>query len=398
MANAFTNFLGGVVSGIFGDSGDLKDYQHADRLYVKNTYARAPKVGFLYFVSFNINRNAIIDKNWDQRKGYRDVGLLVRRLDLPRFSVSSETLNQYNKKTIVHTKISYSNIVIDFHDDNSNLTTDLWKNYYNYYFRDGIYGNTSSKIKPKEYADTKYGTSDYAYGFDSYQSFPFLDSTDIYVLHKGKGPQDFTQYTLINPKITEWVHSDLNQDEGNKIMSSRMTLSYEAVTYKTGKIVKNKSPEGFAPVYYDTSPSPLSISGGIPGTLFGDNGIIAGAGQVFGENGSWNRALSSGNPLDLLGAAIQTRNLAKGVGQLSKAGLKTEGYSILNGALTGMATAGRDQVTQPGGLTQSIQAGLQQSGYGTLGNVGVNLFSYKNSSINGQTTARPSTLTGGGNG
>lgn len=398
MANAFTNFLGGVVSGIFGDSGDLKDYQHADRLYVKNTYARAPKVGFLYFVSFNINRNAIIDKNWDQRKGYRDVGLLVRRLDLPRFTVSSETLNQYNKKTIVHTKISYSNIVIDFHDDNSNLTTDLWKNYYNYYFRDGIYGNTSSKIKPKEYADTKYGTNDYAYGFDSYQSFPFLDSTDIYVLHKGKGPQDFTQYTLINPKITEWVHSDLNQDEGNKIMSSRMTLSYEAVTYKTGKIVKNKSPEGFAPVYYDTSPSPLSISGGIPGTLFGDNGIIAGAGQVFGENGTWNRALSSGNPLDLLGAAIQTRNLAKGVGQLSKAGLKAEGYSILNGALTGMATAGRDQVTQPGGLTQSIQAGLQQSGYGTLGNVGVNLFSYKNSSINGQTTARPSTLTGGGNG
>ena len=398
MANAFTNFLGGVVSGIFGDSGDLKDYQHADRLYVKNTYARAPKVGFLYFVSFNINRNAIIDKNWDQRKGDRDVGLLVRRLDLPRFTVSSETLNQYNKKTIVHTKISYSNIVIDFHDDNSNLTTDLWKNYYNYYFRDGIYGNISSKIKPKEYADTKYGTSDYAYGFDSYQSFPFLDSTDIYVLHKGKGPQDFTQYTLINPKITEWVHSDLNQDEGNKIMSSRMTLSYEAVTYKTGKIVKNKSPEGFAPVYYDTSPSPLSISGGIPGTLFGDNGIIAGAGQVFGENGSWNRALSSGNPLDLLGAAIQTRNLAKGVGQLSKAGLKAEGYSILNGALTGMATAGRDQVTQPGGLTQSIQAGLQQSGYGTLGNVGVNLFSYKNSSINGQTTARPSTLTGGGNG
>jgi hypothetical protein len=60
-----------------------------------------------------------------------------------------------------------------------------------------------------------------------------------------------------------------------------------------------------------------------------------------------------------------------------------------------MATAGRDQVTQPGGLTESIQAGLQQSGYGTLGNVGVNLFSYKNSSINGQTTARPSTLTGG---
>lgn len=395
MANAFTNFLGSVASGIFGDNADLKDYQHADRLYVRNLYARAPKVGFLYFVTFNINRNAIIDQNWDKRKGYRDVGLLVKKMDLPKFTVNSETLNQYNRKNIVHTKITYGNLNIEFHDDNNDLTTDLWKNYYNYYFRDGVYQQTSSKTKPIQFSDTKYGDNDYYYGFDSYQTVPFLDSIDAYIMHKGKGQWDFTQITLINPKIVEWAHDSLNQDESGKTLTNRMSVAFEAVNYKNGKIQKNVSPEGFTPVYYDTAPSPLSVAGGIPGTLFGANGVVAGIGQVFGENGAWSQALKSGDPLSLIGAAIQTSNLAKGARQITKTSLKTEGYSILNSALSGMATAGRDQITQPGGVTQSIQTGLQQSGYGALGNVGVNLFSNQNSSINGTTTALPRKLGGG---
>ena len=52
MSNPFTNFLGGVGAGIFGNSAQMKDYNHASRLYVADTYARAPKLGFLYFVSF----------------------------------------------------------------------------------------------------------------------------------------------------------------------------------------------------------------------------------------------------------------------------------------------------------------------------------------------------------
>jgi hypothetical protein len=47
--DAFTNFLGGVVGGVFGPTGNLRDYQHANRLYVQNSYSRAPKFGFLYF-------------------------------------------------------------------------------------------------------------------------------------------------------------------------------------------------------------------------------------------------------------------------------------------------------------------------------------------------------------
>jgi hypothetical protein len=136
MSNAFTSFLGGVANGLFGKGPILKDYQHADRLYVKNTYARAPKFGFLYFVSFNINPKVIntLTGQWKNKQLYQEVGLLVKRIDLPKFSVTQETINQYNRKTNVQTTIKYNPISLDFHDDNSDITRDLWKYYFQYYF------------------------------------------------------------------------------------------------------------------------------------------------------------------------------------------------------------------------------------------------------------------------
>jgi hypothetical protein len=393
MSNAFTQFLGGVASGFLNNPADMKDYQHANRLYVRDTYARAPKVGFLYFVTFNINPSAVLDDIW-LGKGRKDVGLLVKRADLPKFKIGTEVLNQYNRKTVVQTKLSYSELSIEFHDDNSNITRDLWKNYYNYYFMDGLYGQSNTtKLQPVEFGDTKYKTNDYIYGYTlnnrERRSIPFFTSIDIYVLHKGHGPSDFTQYTLINPIISDWTHDSLNQDESGKILQNKMNIAYEAVTYNSGKIVKGKSPEGFAPVYYDTAPSPLSIAGGIPGTLFGQNGVIAGAASIFGENGSLANAKT---PLDLIGVALQTRNLAKGVGSLTKAGLKTEGYSILGSALGNIQAT----VNQPDGAGGQLRSAINSGNFGAVGNVGVNLFTAQNPSINNLTKAIPSNLTGGG--
>lgn len=384
MSNAFTSFL----SGLLGTDADLKDYQHADRLYVRNTYARAPKLNFLYFVSFNINPDAILDKAWEQT-GRKDVGLLVKRVDLPRFSITNDVLNQYNRKTVVQTKLTYANVSLEFHDDNSDITNDLWKNYYQYYYADSTYESTSNgKTKSQMFGDTKYGDKDYAYGFNNYQSVPFFNSIDIYILHKGHGPNDFTQITLLNPLISEWAHDSLNQDENGKPMSSKMTIAYEGVAYNYGKIVSGSTPEGFAPVYYDTAPSPLGIAGMIPSTLFGSNGIIAGAGAIFGENGSLANANS---PLALLGVGLQTANLAKGVKNYAKNGsIRNEAYSILGGVLSEVRATGN----QPGGVSAAVTTALS-SNNGGLGNIGVNLYSSQNSSINGKTKAVQKNITKG---
>lgn len=225
MSNVFTSFLG-AVSGT--TSANMKDYQHADRLYVRDTYARAPKVGFLYFVDLEINPKVLATIKDNSRWSniyYKNIGMLVKRIDLPRFSVETETINQYNRKTVVQKAIKYNNVTIDLHDDNSDITGNLWRYYYQYYYADfakttNIYG-LGQKGTMSGFQDTKYGLLDYNYGLNNAQTESFFKSINIYVMHQ----QRFTQYTLVNPMITEWSHDTLEQSENAKILGNKMMLA-----------------------------------------------------------------------------------------------------------------------------------------------------------------------------
>jgi hypothetical protein len=376
MSNAFTNFLGGAVDSFLGGPGTqpmMKDFQHADRLYVRDTYARAPKHGFLYFVSFNINP-AIRTQFQAWGKNIPTVGLLVKRMDLPKFSPHTETLNQYNRKTVVQTNIKYNPISVDFHDDNSDITTGLWQSYYNYYYGDGTGGVSTSPNTtaggtgfltqitgylggffkgvggpdatvqtPASFRDTKYrsGKLNFNYGLNNNQNKQFFDSVDIYVLHQHK----FTQYTLLNPIITEWAHDSLDQSEGNKILASKMTLAYESVIYNYGKIKKGSSANAFTANYYDSTPSPLSIGGGGSKSLLGPGGVIAGAGDVLGD-------LESGN---FVGAFLKGKEVLNNAQQLTKAGILNEGAGLLSGTLNNVAANATQGVS---GIGNSIQQGI----------------------------------------
>lgn len=323
MSNAFTSFLGGVVSGVFGSGAIMKDYQHADRLYVRDTYARAPKFGFLYFVNFNINLNAIQANTQWSNILYKNVGMLVKRIDQPKFQLETETVNQYNRKTVVQKAIKYQPVSIEFHDDNNNITRDLWTSYFQYYFADSGYGNTlSNNTLLPPFEDTKYKDLFYKYGLDNGQREPFFKSIDIYVLHQ----QKFTQYTLVNPLVTEWSHDTLDQSENGKILTNKMSVAYETVLYNQGVIKKDTDVDKFR-AFYDTSPSPLSIGGLGSKTIFGPGGVIAGAQGVLGSLGQGN----------LLGAAIQLNQLRRNARGITRASLQTEATNIIGNALSGIA-------------------------------------------------------------
>jgi hypothetical protein len=370
MSNAFTKFLGGVVNGVFGKGALMKDYQHANRVYVQNSYARAPKFGFLYFVSFNLNQEVLRQTQadrWSVEK-YKEVGLLAKKADLPKFQIATEVVNQYNRKSLVQTGMKYQPISIDLHDDNSNITRDFWKTYFQYYYVDSRYGIAlNNNSTPAAFENTKYLLTNYPYGLNNFQDKPFLKSVDLFVLHQ----QNFTQYTLINPLITDWAHDSVEQADNLKILTNKLTLMYETVLYREGKITRS-SPERFSAVYYDTSPSPLSIAGNGTNTLLGPGGIIAGASAVLGGEGN------------ILQKAILGANLVRNARSITKGGLKQEGYSIVTGVLGNVQQTGN----QPGGIGSAIQNGINQRG------LGINIFSNQNSSVNGQTTAKPSRLTG----
>jgi hypothetical protein len=365
----------------------LKDYQHAKHLYVDSTYARTPKFSHLYFVTFNYNDNVIRDAAW-AGSGSKDVGLLVRQVSLPKFKISTETINQYNRKTVVQTKLNYEPVSMEFHDDNSEITTGLWKNYYKYYFTDGIYGGANDAIaaeRPKPnnilnqlfgglnifnkrktqlnsigkttiseaFGDTKYSDKFYPYGLNNLQDKAFFKSIDIFVLHQ----QKFTQITLVNPKITEWAHDDVSQGDA-KLMKNKMTVVYEDVFYNQGKIGKNTDSGLFAAVYYDKSPSPLSINGKGSASVFGPGGLISGTADIFGENGS----LAQGN---IFQAALQSAALIRNAGQITPDALNAAGYNILGTAVGAAVSSGN----QPGSTYgDRLSQGLSQSGMGVYTN------------------------------
>jgi len=371
MANAFTNFLGQALN----SPTQLKDYRHASRLYVDDYFKLAPKAGFLYYVVFNINKNKnpIIEQYLD--KNSKELGLLVKTSDLPKFKMTTETVNQYNRKTVVQSKIDYQPVSIVFHDDHNNTTTGLWKSYYNYYFVDGK--NVGGLEIPKTFGDTKYktpGTSvneSTSYGMNNGQTDPFFTSIEIYQLNR----QQFTAFILVNPMITDWSHDQLDQTQ-SKLLENKMTVAYETVLYGTGKVSKG-SPGGFAELHYDVEQGPLSIFGGGNNSILGAGGIIPGADELFGKAGDTS-------PLGLFRTARGATNLVRNAKNVTKSSLLAEGFGILDkvartgklpDVLTGNSPAGLALATLPG--EQPTAATPRSKGSGgagfdlsaTLGNV-----------------------------
>lgn len=371
MSNAFNNFLSST------GYTNLRDYQHASRLYVDNNYAYSPKFGFLYYIVFNINPDAIIDQQW-RNKDAMDIGLLVKKIDLPKFSVVNETLNQYNRKTVVQTKLTYTPVSVEFHDDNIDIINKLWINYYKHYFADSTYGRNGEV--PVAFRDTKYGETDYQYGiYDNKVKDSFFTSIEIYSLHQ----QNFTQVTLINPKITEWAHDSLNQAEGSKTMQNRMTVAYENVLYDYGQIVPETDPPSFATVHYDKTPSPYAVGGNPlnnPNYVKQETGFDKpGAQRVFGKvGGSYN----SPNPLlDI--AAILAKNYVntKGIART-----KSTAYNIAAGAL------GAINKTAPGKYSSPPSTENQPGILNLPGGVGINIFKAFNTSVDGKIRANPASI------
>ena len=358
MANAFTNFLSQTLT----TNTQLKDYQHASRLYVDDYFRLAPKAGFLYYVVFNINRNNNPIITQFLSKNGPELGLLVKAVDLPKYRIATETVNQYNKKTIVQSKIEYQPVNFTFHDDHNNTTIGMWKSYYNYYFVDGK--NTSGLSIPASYGDTKYkkngATIDEstAYGMNNGQTDPFFRSIEIYQLNR----KQFTAFILVNPVISDFSHDKLDQTQ-SKLLENNMTVQYETVLYGTGTI-KRDSPTGFATIHYDNTPGPLSIFGGGNNSILGPGGIIPGAAEVFGKAGDTS-------PLGLFRTARGVTALAKNAKNISKASLLSEGYGILDkvartgklpDVLTGKSPAGLALATLPGENPTAAVPRSQQAG------------------------------------
>ena len=241
----------------------LRDFRHGARIFIPNTHSNAPKVKFMFHVYFEINELAYTPPTGD------NFGILVKSVKLPSYKFDTETLNQYNRKRIVQTKIKYDPIEVVFHDDNQSQIAAMWNAYYQYNYADSInpadvlgVAGAGAKYQARNiYNSSIAGDDNYGYRGgstnDDGTKVPFFKDITVF----GFWQQNFIAYTLINPIITSFAHDTYDYAEGGGVMTNTMSIDYETVTYNTGKM-DAASPElfvtGFGGANYDRTPSPLN--------------------------------------------------------------------------------------------------------------------------------------------
>lgn len=305
-------FFQDVLKGFLG-SDYLKDYKHAGKSFRANGYELAPRFKFLFHVYFNLNVTQIPDLrqsfgDMDQGK----LGLLVKNVTLPNYTIGVEEFNQYNRKRLVQQNINYEPVTIDFHDDNGDLMRNLWFKYFQYYYKDPqqpygtVQANNAGSLNAPPVLGGDYNTrdiysenragNDWGYSAEdttgSGNKPAFFKDITIF----GFNQHNYASYTLINPVITEFKHDQYDYAQGGDTMTNSMTIKYETVKYGAGAMNQDGSPvPGFAqPGYYDTEPSSLSRPGS-NNSILGPGGLLDAGVGVFED-------LSQGN---VLGAVIK---------------------------------------------------------------------------------------------
>jgi hypothetical protein len=330
MADKFTRFLQGVGQGITNPKGNLGDARHAARLYLDNGMSRAPRTKFLYHVQFNINQPAIRSATY-LANNQQAIDMLVKQADLPKITFEHEVKNQYNRKRVIYKERL--------------LPPAFWIQ-----TKGGVYApdqTTTGEAKNGGSLDAT-GRSEgqieagqIRYGLDVDKinyTRPFFDSITIFTLSRKK----FNSYTLINPHITSWNHGNVDQGSNNGTIEATMNIVYETVLYGTGSIIAGARPRGFAELYYDKTPSPLTIGGGQISSIFGPGGLINAGVQIIEDA---PRIYGAGNvqgpysSTDGLQAAIKAINFYKSLASLRPENLVAEATNIL------LTPTGLDNVT-----------------------------------------------------
>jgi len=339
-------FFDNVLKGFLG-SDYLKDYRHASKTFRSAGYGLAPRKKYLFHVYFNVNTTEIpgLTKLFGARDSSR-ISVLTKSVQLPNYTFDVETMQQYNRKRNIQTRINYEPVNIDFHDDSSDIVRSLWFAYYNYFYKDpsqayggnqstqstntsaggpfsdmisglipndisgilpgglgGLFGgssgggggrgNADDQNRRDIYENDRIG-NDWGYmgeGVGGATNKPqFFKDITVY----GFNQHSFVSYTLVNPIITDFRHDTYDYSAGGDTMTHGMTIKYESVKYGSGAIGTSQVPGFASPEYYDNEPSSLSRPGST-NSFFGQGGLLDAGVGAFED-------LSSGN---LLGAAVK---------------------------------------------------------------------------------------------
>jgi hypothetical protein len=321
-----------------------------------------------------------------------NLSYVVKTVNLPTYTINTDTMNQYNRKRLIQTKIKYNPVTITFHDDGGDNVRNMWYNYYAYYYKDasqkyGSDSNTNGSAGASQNQQTGFGgwdrdiysdnrqVNDWGFIGESYNDGtssangkpPFFKDIRIAGFDKN---HKYAEYVLINPIISGWQHDTYDYAQGNGIMENKMTIDYETVKYYDK--APNRSAVGFAnPSHYDTRTSPIARPGST-NSIFGQGGLLDVVDGISSD-------LQSGSVLGLIGAVqkagtfYNTNQQAGGFKKLLVSEATALGTQAIQGALPGAVRAVANRAdgwifptaqtntanTQPAGPTLTQRIGLR---------------------------------------
>ena len=253
----------------------------------RSLYRNQPRLPFEYYVAINLNNvgtaRDYISKYFNGPT-LSQIPPLVKSIDMPSMKIETTPLNQYNRKRLSQTKITFEPIKMVFHDVVDGKTLKFWEMYYRYYFGDGTepgmndakqtqqdnkpytvesliknltpslnpsIANLPSSVKslfqgknptgknsPKNTNGDKSAIQNivqntldnHSFGFniDTVQNIRnLIQNIQIFQVHGGR----FNQVTLVNPRISAFTHDVLSYSSTDKTLELTFTIEYEYAYY-----------------------------------------------------------------------------------------------------------------------------------------------------------------------
>ena len=397
----------------------MRSYQHASRIFVDGDYRLSPKYGFLFYVEFDFNPLISNVSNTSAQ----EMGMIVKNINLPKFTMDIKAHNAYNRVNLVQNKIKYDPINIVFHDDQADTVRDFWYDYYSFFYRDSDYNDATYSIVNKyqerpsfEWGYTPRPVSSYN-AANAYQSYQYIQAIRIYSLYQ----KNFAEYELINPIITSFRHGEHNTSEGTGLLEHQMSVQFETVKYQTGYTTQN-TVGGYIDLHYDNTPTPLVTNPSDVNLVDNGHGGVATAPDTITDLANFNLSTSGGQVVpqpssSALAASVSFSSITSSLLSTSATnGVNAGGFALpALGSLTSglsnsnliqqqlqaatISLAGRAASTLAGGVIGGITSGLGPAGTAVLGlavsaiaNPSATLKTAENMAINYATNAASSAI------
>lgn len=155
-----------------------------------------------------------------------ELTLRAQSVDLPTWNVSTQSLNQYNKHRLVHTKVEWQQVQVKFFDTIDNAFQALLMAYMEYYFPNNFNNVGFESMQPDQLSLDFKGE----YGYASVDDFNNNFFITMIVNREYGGWVD--QTLLINPKITAVQHDTLDYTDAGSPVTWTITIQYESVVFR----------------------------------------------------------------------------------------------------------------------------------------------------------------------